>query len=454
MSYRKNIPKNIFTRAPEGTKLNDGQLEAWKKMCSCENIFVTGSGGTGKSMLVHLFVERMKGYNRQKGTEIAVTSTSGTSAVHIKGKTIHSFFQLGIRKWATQDYVDMVNESPWIRIKWQKLQILIIDEISMMHPWMFDMLEEAAREIRGIDDYFGGVQVILTGDFLQLPCVKSAKFCFESEAWQKVIPSNKVVVLTEIARQDDPIFREVLNKIRVGTIDDQVKEVLESRKNIKLNLNGVKPTRIYTKNDDVDGINMKEMNSLLKDGRDSYTYDMEIVELKARQQNKINNFRDHSNIPLGITLCVDAQVMLLANLDVTNGLANGSRGVVIGFNDDELPIVRFINGMERVIDWHKWEIEDNNKPIFEAYQIPLRVAYAITAHKSQSCTLDSIQADLANLFEYGQAYVILSRVRSLEGLSIVGEIKWEDIKASPKALEYYENLQIENLEIGNLEIRN
>ena len=434
------IPKNILIRPPVGVTLNEGQMKAWTKMCSGENLFITGSGGTGKSLLVHLFVERMKGYNQQKGKELAVTSNSGTSAVHIKGKTVHSFFQLGVRRWTLEDYVDMVNDSPWIKTKWFKLRTLIIDEISMMHCWMFDLLESAAREIRGSDEVFGGIQVILTGDFLQLPCVKSAKFCFESSSWSKIVPYSKVVILTEIARQDDPIFRQVLNKIRFGVVDDQVKTILTERISVDISKDGIKPTRIYTRNNDVDNINKVELDKLLKDGRESFNYDMDIEQLKPRQQHKIQNFRDHCNIPIGLKLTMDAQVMLLANLDVTNGLANGSRGVVIGFNDDDLPIVRFLNGTERVIEWHCWEIEDNNIPIFKAYQIPLRVAYAITTHKSQSCTLDSIETDLSNLFEFGQAYVALSRVRTLEGLSIAPNIKWEDIKASPKAIEYYNSV--------------
>ena len=437
-----SVTRNILTLPPENTKLNEKQLEAWKKMCTGENIFITGSGGTGKSLLVELYVNRMKRYGKTKGNQIAVTSTSGTSSVHIKGKTIHSYFQLGIRKWSVPDYVKMVNQSSWIRTKWYKIETLIIDEISMLHPWMFDLLEESARHIRDRpNEFFGGIQVILTGDFLQLPCVKSSKFCFESESWEKLIPPNKVLILTEIARQEDSLFRTILDKIRLGVVDEEVKTVLLSRQNIDLTLGGIKPTKIYTRNADVDGINLKEISKLLKDGRDSYNYDMDIIELKARQQNKINNFRDYSNVPNSITLCKDSQVMLIANLDITNGLANGSRGVVVGFNDEDLPIVKFVNGVERVIEWHKWEIEDNNKPIFEAYQIPLKVAYAITAHKSQSCTLDLIEVDLSNLFEYGQAYVILSRVRSLEGLSIVNNINWENIKASPKALEYYESIQ-------------
>ena len=242
-------------------------------------------------------------------------------------------------------------------------------------------------------------------------------------------------------RQGDNIFQDVLNKVRIGKIDKQVKSVLNSRIGAKLNNEyGIKPTGLYSHNSDVDFINDEELDNLAEDGRQFFEYVMEIV-VYSNVSNKtaaLEKFRKFCMAPETLQLCIGAQVMLLKNLDIPNGLANGSRGVVLGFVSD-MPKVRFLNGEERIIDHNIWEVEENGKEILRAKQIPLKVAYAISIHKSQGCSLDYAEIDLSSVFEYGQAYVALSRVKSLEGLSLI-DIDYDYIKAHPTATEYYESL--------------
>jgi ATP-dependent DNA helicase PIF1 len=153
----------------------------------------------------------------------------------------------------------------------------------------------------------------------------------------------------------------------------------------------------------------------------------------------MEKYRKSSLAPETLQLCVGAQVMLVCNLDLESGLANGSRGVVVSIVED-VPVVRFMNGEERVISHWQWEIEEDRKKQVRITQIPLRLAWAQTIHKAQGSTIDYAEMDLSNVFTYGQAYVALSRVRSLEGLSII-DINYEAVKAHPKALEYYRNLK-------------
>jgi ATP-dependent DNA helicase PIF1 len=233
----------------------------------------------------------------------------------------------------------------------------------------------------------------------------------------------------------------VLNKVRVGIIDKQVKTVLNSRIGIALhNEYDIKPTGLFSKNCDVDRINDTELDKLAEDGRQFYEYKMEIVVYPgvSNKSAALEKFHKYCTAPTTLQICKGAQVMLLKNLDIQNGLANGSRGVITGFISD-IPLVKFLNGEERLIDQNIWEVEENDKKILRAQQIPLKVAYAISIHKSQGCSLDYAEIDLSDIFEYGQAYVALSRVKSLEGLSII-DIDYDHIKAHPKATAYYESL--------------
>jgi ATP-dependent DNA helicase PIF1 len=426
--------KEQMSKELNNIKLNTKQNYAYNLMTQGKNIFLTGPGGVGKTALIKIF---HKLYSRVK--TIAVTSTTGTSALLINGTTIHSYLGIGFGTGSVENLVNKIRSMSWLKKRWLSTDVLIIDEVSMMNPNLFDKIEEIARIIRKSKLPFGGIQVILSGDFCQLPVVGSDKFCFEADSWNFCI--EETVYLTEIIRQGDKTFQDVLNNVRLGNINDKVKDLLKQRKDINLkNDFGIMPTKLYSTNIDVDRINDIELDKLAEKGVTFYEYEMD-THVNAKVSNKasvIDKFKKSCNAPEILQLCVGAQVMLLKNLDLSKGLANGSRGIIIGFLQD-LPLVKFLNGEERIIDMEIWEVIENDKPILSAKQIPLKIAYSISIHRAQGYSLDFAEVDLSNIFEYGQAYVALSRVKSLQGLSIIG-IDYDNICAHPKALDFYEKL--------------
>ena len=409
-------------------KLNNDQDFAYKSMVKGKNLFITGSAGTGKSAVIKLF------YNIYKNSKkISICSTTGISSILIGGTTLYSYLGIGVGKGSVYYLTNKIRKNSFLLKRWKELEILVIDEISMLSPELFDKLEEISRNLRKNEKPFGGIQLILTGDFLQLPCIDSDKFCFEAESWKKCI--DNVINFTEIIRQRDEKFQECLNNIRIGNINKDVIKILQSCVGKKLkNKDGIKPTRLCSLNKNVDKINQKELDKL---NTDIYEYEIELnCNYKTPDYIKakiINSCLAKKTLQL----CVGAQVMLLCNLDLENKLANGSRGIIIDFVED-LPLVKFLNGQERIIDYYKWELEEDNKKT-TIEQIPLKLAYAISIHKSQGCSLDFVKLDLSNVFEYGQSYVALSRVKKLSGLSIKN-LDLDRIVSNPIALEYYESL--------------
>lgn len=410
------------------------QAEAFGYMAEGKNIFLTGAGGVGKSFLVKLFKEI---YSTEK--IISTTSTTGTSALLINGTTLHSYLGIGLGTGSVGAMITTIMTRTFLRKRWKQLETLIIDEISMLSPELFDKLEEIARTVRRNESPFGGIQLILTGDFCQLPVVKSDKFCFEAKSWDSCI--DHTIYLKKIVRQTDIKFQKCLNNVRLGILDDETIKVLSDRIGVELtNDFGIKPTQLFPTNFAVDEINDEEMDILAETDPEFFEYKME-SHLYSTSKNKeflINKIKKYCQAVDTLQLCVGAQVMLLTNLDLENQLANGSRGVVVRFVN-ELPVVKFLNGQERIIDYHIWEIEENDQKIMKIIQIPLKLAWAITCHRSQGQTLDYVIVDLADVFEYGMAYVALSRVKEITGLSIVS-IDFDKIKAAPKAVEFYNNL--------------
>lgn len=410
------------------------QQQAYNYMKDGTNIFITGSAGVGKSQLIKTFIDRYK------DTKImGITSTTGISALIFGGTTLHSFLGIGLGKGSVKDISEKIFNRSYLYKRWNEIEILIIDEISMLSPELFDKLEEIARIIRHNDSPFGGIQLILSGDFCQLPAIGSDNFCFESKKWKECI--NQTIYLTEIMRQKNKDFQECLNNIRLGIISKNTRKLLNSRINSEIkNDFGIKPTKLYCTNHSVDTINNQELDKLAENDPDFYEYNIELHPLPGTKNTSflIDKHRKNCNAPDTLQICIGAQVMLLYNLDLEGGLVNGSRGVVTNFIED-VPIVKFLNGREIVIDYHTWEIEENQKKILHIIQIPLRLAYAITAHRSQGSTIDCVEIDMTNVFDYGQAYVMLSRVKSIENLNILG-IDYTKIKAHPKATEYYASL--------------
>lgn len=331
---------------------------------------------THNTALIKMFI---KVYKQNK--IMGVTSTTGISAILFGGVTLHSFLGIGLGQGSVESIVSKLYKRPHIRKRWCDLEILIIDEISMLSPDLFDKLENVARRLRRNEQPFGGIQLILSGDFCQLPCINSDDFCFESKSWEKCV--DHTVYLTDIMRQSDIEFQECLNNIRIGLLPKKTRKLLNSRVGVQLkNEFGIKPTKLFSTNYSVDYINNKELDYLSETNPDFYEYNMEIyVYPNTKDKDQvIEKYKKNCNAIETLQLCIGAQVMLLWNIDAEGGLVNGSRGVITSFVGD-IPMVKFLNGRELLIDYNIWEHEEQDKKILRIIQIPLKLAYALTIHK-------------------------------------------------------------------------
>jgi ATP-dependent DNA helicase PIF1 len=429
--YGRTLSDNTDTIQPN-LRLTQKQMEAYNSIKKGQNVFLTGSAGTGKTSVIKSYVKEY-GFKRR----IAVTSTTGTSALLLGGTTIHSYLAILLGKESLSQLYNRISSRPFTLSKWTKLDCLIIDEISMLDPDLFDKLENLARLLRKNDKPFGGIQLVLSGDFLQLPCVGTDNFCFESKSWNRCI--DKTFVFTEIIRQADIEFQTCLNFLRFGVVNENVINTLNPRIGVELiNEFNIKPTKLYSRNIEVDALNDYELDLLASDGREFYEYNREIKKIKSNLTDQyIERAKKNCNAPENLQLCVGAQVMLLINMDMEAGLCNGSRGIVIDIIED-IPVVQFLNGVSRTISHYTWNIQEGNETLMKIIQIPLRVAYATTIHKSQGSSLDYVEIDLSDIFDYGQAYVALSRVKRLEGLSII-DIDYDKIVAHPVAVHFYQS---------------
>ena len=441
------------------------QEQAFKSMQSGKNVFITGSGGTGKSYVIQKFIEWFKANKEKNNKKIYITSTTGLSSILVNGMTIHRFSGIGTGDRDIDYYYDRIKK-PFYRSckgRWIETAVLIIDEISMMDADLFDKLEMLAKKIRKKDHLpFGGIQIILSGDFLQLPPVNSETFCFESFTWDLVI--KETIYLTENIRQKDTTLQRVLNNIRIANITDEVKTYISSflekeGDNKKENLDGY--TQIFSRKDMVKQYNENQLKKLLfaNDCKtENYTYksfsSFPKETTPAMQQFYNEQLDNIYSIEPSIILCKGAQVMLTINKP-DEGLANGSRGIVTGFtdhilkgHDNPFPIVKFQNGVVITIEAYSYIYDE--KPSSDSkkkeehvlrIQLPLIHAWAITIHKAQGMTLDHVRTDIGkSIFENGQVYVVLSRVRSPDGLSIIN-VDYSKIKAHQRVLEYYKSLE-------------
>lgn len=406
--------------------LNELQQSAYEQAVRRYNIFVSGSGGVGKSTwLKYLYT------NLSQTRRIGLTSMTGISANLIGGQTLHSL--LGIRLGTgTPDELYSIISNQYKLNVWRDLDVLVIDEVSMLNPELFDKLEQLGRMIRGNEEPFGGIQLILCGDLLQLPVVKCDKFCFEADCWDTCI--DRVIILKEIVRQSDVLFCRVLNKIRLGMIDDECKEIIGARQ-LKFPADSdILPTRLCAINAKVDRMNQSFYSKL--EGTE-YTYEVAWtwkVKLSSAAKTK---YEKTIQLPPELKLKVGAQVIHLIN---EGNLFNGSRGVVKSFIQG-YPIVQFKGvPIPVIITRHTCNIEDKGQTVGTCSQVPLKLAWGMSIHKSQGSTLDLVHIDMDNIFEYGQFYTALSRVKTLDGLYIKN-LNWNLVKTHPKALEFYMTLE-------------
>ncbi len=437
--------KQLVIKPEDSVNLTSSQISAFTAISEGKNIFLTGEAGTGKTFLIN----KVRQLANKQHINIAVTAMTGTAAYLLNGTTLHSWASIGLGRGSTEQLIEKIAKSAKARHKWRTTQILVIDEISMMLPEILDKLEEIGRRFANPDRPFGGIQVILIGDFLQLPPVPDSKdkesggFAFQAKCWSSLI--KQTVVLTEVIRQQDPVFRKCLSEIRVGRVSSETKQLLKARINMDLGNQEIMATRIYPYKYSVDTINknsLVKLNAPLR--KYQLTYSISIHGKKIPSESETGNYElknilKHVPCEETLSLCLGAQVMLISNLDGEAGLVNGSRGVVIKIGENG-PEVKFLNGIVREICQHEWVQNMEDGSVLTVKQYPLILAWAITVHKSQGASLDLAEIDVGStIFAYGQAYVALSRVRSLEGLRLIA-FDEKKVKANPTVLDFYHKM--------------
>lgn len=410
--------------------MNERQQYACEQVLRGKNVLVTGGAGTGKTFFLRKLIERL----RQGTHVVGVTSMTGTSALLIQGTTLHAYLGIGIAK-DTKSMMMRVRKFRKRKV-WEETDILIIDEVSMLSKSLFESLDYIGKEFRRNPRPFGGMQVVMCGDFCQLGCIDSDEFCFESTLWSKYM--YETIEFDVVYRQQkDPVYAKILDKIRFGEIDDEVRQVLTPRvrKYVKNDVDedGIEPTKLYPYRKDVAAINQSHLQKLIEeDGEPSYEYR---VRCSERRETVEKMMGDRARI----RLCRNAQVILTVNLDMEAGLVNGSRGVILGF-DFGLPIVRFVNGIVRTMEYYTYTMDEDGKKSSTYTQMPLILGWAITIHKSQGMTLDCVVTELLNVFDYGQGYVTLSRVQRLCDIYIA-KIDFSKLKCNPKVYAFYKALR-------------
>jgi len=378
---------------------------------SGKNVFITGSAGTGKTYLLNKYTR----YLKERRVYPTIVAPTGIAASHLGGQTIHSFFSLGIRESIDEGYVEFLMDKKYLKTRFSKLKLLIIDEVSMVSPELFSSMDLILRGFKGTDAPFGGVQVVISGDFFQLPPVskvpKDKRFAWQSPAWKAL--ELQTCYLQEKFRQDDERLIQILDDIRSGNISENSEKLLAERHEKELTSHFT-PTKLYTHNVDVDRINSAELEKLTGAAK-LYAY-----ESKGSQKNIEKIFKS-SLILEELALKKGAVVIFIKN-NIEEGYVNGTTGMVESFSPiDNMPIVRTTEGKKIKLDLEDWSLENDSGTVMATVsQVPLRLAWAITIHKSQGMTLDAAEIDLSKTFETGQGYVALSRIRNIEGLRLMG----------------------------------
>jgi len=438
-------------------ELSNEQQISFDKYVKGYNIFITGPGGSGKSALIRKIKEHCK-------KEIQVCALTGCAAVllNCKAKTLHSWSGIGLGNGTIEQNIKKIQGSRYKKQIWQNTDILIVDEVSMLSLKLFDMLNEIGKAIRKNQRPFGGIQLIFSGDFYQLPPIKSnddldtQRFCFESDNWNTIFKQDCQIQLIKIFRQTDEIYSSILNQIREGKIKKKSNELLlqyvgrEADENLV-----VEPTKLFPTKNKVEYINNSKMSSLDTEEKEYIIKQVLDVEMTSEEKRlRLQYSREDIQTDLdylttnlicdkNIKLKVGAQVMCIINIQMPNEemICNGSQGIITKFCPaTNLPFVKYNNGIEMVMGRHIWASE--NIPGIGVSQVPLILAWALTIHKSQGATLDTAEIDVGSgIFECGQTYVALSRVKSLNGLYLTS-FDAGRIKINKKVKEYYESLSL------------
>lgn len=406
------------------------QKLALEILLSGQSALLTGPAGSGKTYVLNQFVRLAK----HEGKHVSVTATTGLAATHLGGTTIHAWSGIGIHDSITEKFVDHLSKGRREII--EKTDVLIIDEISMLHDYRLDMVDMICRLVRNKpDEPFGSIQVVMSGDFFQLPPInrtdsaREGRFVVYSQAWQALDPA--ILYLSEQYRQEDEQLLEILNSMRGSDLRRHHAEQLLAR--VGLDADEDSLTELHTVNVDVDRINAARLAAL--EG-DTVVYEASTTG----SANYVESLGRSVLAPNILELKLGALVMAVRN-DASRRYANGSIGQVVAFEPGtDYPVVQFRNGREVTLMPEMWELRDGDKKRASISQVPLRLAWAITVHKSQGMTLDAARIDLRKAFVEGMGYVALSRVKSLDSLYLVG-INQMALKVSEDAAGIDETLR-------------
>jgi ATP-dependent DNA helicase PIF1 len=444
--------------------LSSEQTRALARFKEGHNLFITGPGGTGKTRLISHLVQQC----RADSKEYQVCAMTGCASILIGhgAKTLHSWSGMRLGRGTKAQIIASIRANPRAVKNWKKVKVLIIDEVSMLSKKIFETLEEVARIIRRNQARFGGIQLILTGDFFQLPPVgnptepDTASFCFESAIWNAVFEKRNHVELKTIFRQTDPVYKEILSEIRRGQISEANAAILSGYVG-REKPTGCVPTKLFAVRSKADYINKimfdrleeKEyfIECVKKTGLKTYTesgtpipkdiFDRCSAMTSSETQYEIENLINNSPCVPVLSLKKGSVVMCTVNYDMDRGICNGMQGTIVEIGENPVtktvtPVVKFINGLTIPMDLHYWQSDEF--PTVAVGQYPLCLAWALTIHKIQGATLKMAEMDIGKtVFEYGQTYVALSRIESLDGLYL-SAFQPEKIKANERVVAFYD----------------
>ena len=434
------------------------QIIVFNKYTQKKNIFVTGPGGTGKTALIKYI--QHDAFRKDRNIQVCALTGCAAVLLECKAKTLHSWAGIGLGTAGLDQLVTKIMKNRFLKANWRDTEILVVDEVSMMSQKLFELLDAIGKAVRKNDRPFGGIQLIFSGDFYQLPPVgdkdepETVRFCFESLVWSQTFSIENHVQLTKIFRQTDLNYQKILNQIREGKLKRSSNEVLLQKVGQQIPEDiCIRPTKLFPTRNKVDQVNFKAMNDLKTEEKDfnlKYHVDLEMTAtelLKRRQftkeqiQTELLYLKGNLRCDEVVKLKIGSQVMCIVNIELVNGqtLCNGSQGIITKLSEQGLPVVKF-SSIEGPISmsYHVWLSE--NIPGIGVSQLPLILAWALTIHKAQGATLDIAEIDAGSgIFECGQTYVALSRVKSLEGLYLTS-FDASKIKVSRKVQEFYASI--------------
>jgi ATP-dependent DNA helicase PIF1 len=449
--------------------LSPEQNFAFEKFKRNENLFITGPGGTGKTKLIkHLVAD-----TKLTGRKLQVCALTGCAAVllNCNARTIHSWSGIRLAKGDRDKIIESVIKNRRSVQAWKSVNTLIVDEISMMSKKIFEILDEIGKRVRRCSAPFGGIQVIFTGDFFQLPPVgteddkDSDAFCFESPLWIQTFKPENHIALTTIFRQKDPTFINILSQVRRGQLDKESVKILKTHVNRPYDstkYNGLVPTKLFPIRSKVDYVNSMMFSKI---DEDEYEFEHSVLTgckthcesgkaisaehllkcARMTQQEKeyeIENLLNNTPCARILRLKKGSSVLCTVNLDMDNEICNGSQGLILDIFEKDtttIIVVKFSNGHIKHIAPHLWQSEEY--PTIAVKQYPLCLAWALTIHKIQGATLALAEVDIGeSIFEYGQTYVALSRVQTLDGLYL-SAFNSERIRANPRVIAFYDTIR-------------